>query len=236
MTARAAVGWLAVTIGALGAWSGVAASTPPTEPPDNPAAIEPVTPGEPGEWQGVQSDRRPLAYDVPGEWLVETPGMMTGYEWEDASEPGGWGRIIFSGVATAPDRSPDDECESSPDALGSFGSNGGESDVIDTAALAEYTAQLWAERAFGAGNEPAEPVKVGVATPYETNGLEGHMARAIAHFGCGPGKGEVWVFTMVAPDLERGMYNVIYWGDANALPDETIEAMFDSVRERRGLD
>lgn len=204
-------------------------TTPGTTTTLSPAVIPPITQtGEPGSWQGVQSERRPLAYDVPSTWVVDAPGMLKGFEWEDDSVEGGYGRIIFSGTADGPERG-DDGCEATPDATGGFGSNGGESTNTDTAALAAFTAEQWASRAYGVGSTPAT-VKVGTPVEYTANGLTGHLVKAMASFDCAPGLGEVWVFSFAAPDLV-GLYNVVYWADAGALPDATIEAMFASVRE-----
>ncbi|MFV0306634.1 MAG: hypothetical protein ACK5OX_02690 [Desertimonas sp.] len=193
------------------------------------AVIPPITEGgAPGAWQGVQSHRRPLAYDVPGSWVVDPPGLIRGFEWADPTSASGFSQIAYSGAADGPERG-DDGCDATPDSTAGFGSNGGETTSTDTAGVAVTTAGQWAERAYGVDAVPAR-VKVGAAQPFTANGLAGHLVTATASFECAPGAAVVRVFTFSAPDLV-GLYNVIYWGDTGVLSDATITQMFESVRE-----
>lgn len=191
-----------------------------------------------GDWVGVQSLRRPLAYDVPSSWTVVDGGTLTGFEWEDSTTDLGWDQVIFSGSAVGPDRTPIDEsCEWSPHATAAIGSNGGEVDQPDTAAIAEFTAGQWAGHAYGLTDGTPAPFTVVDAEPFIANGLQGHLAKADVTPPCGPAKAVVWVFSFLAPDLVSGVYNLILYGDEptgaadDPLTDEMIEAMFLSVRE-----
>lgn len=191
-----------------------------------------------GDWVGVQSLRRPLAYDVPSTWTVRDGGILTGFEWEDSTTESGWDQVIFSGAAVGPDRSAaDDSCEWSPDATAGIGSNGGETDSPDTAAIAQATAARWAAHTYGLTDGTEAPYTLGDVGPFETNGLVGHLAKAEVTPPCGPARAIVWVFSFAAPDLESGVYNLILYADAptgaadELLSYELIEAMFGSVRE-----
>lgn len=91
-----------------------------------------VTPG----WQGVLSRKEKVAYDVPRDWTVGSPGLLVGFE--DKSGP----RTIMHGVATYKD-------EACPNADGSYRGQVGFMSVgkFDPREGARIAALLWAEAA-----------------------------------------------------------------------------------------
>jgi len=191
------------------------------------AVIPPILPGA---WQGVQSHRRPLAYDVPIDWTVLGSGLLTGFEWDDPSLPSGGDQVIFSGTAEGAHRTV--ECHDFPDPTAAIGSNGGETDSTDTASIAAINAGRWAAGAFASAEGVLAEYTLSAATPLTAaGGLSGHLVRADVTMPCGPGAAVVWVFSFPAPDL-TGVYNVIIYADGGpaGTPEKLAVTMLQTVR------
>lgn len=83
--------------------SAPASSAPPSTAASSAASesdikVDAITPG----WQGVLSPKENVAYDVPKDWTVESPGMLSGFE--DESGP----RTIMHGISTYLDEACED--------------------------------------------------------------------------------------------------------------------------------
>lgn len=193
-----------------------------------PADDEPTAPTL-EDSQEVVLDRRPLVYNVPQDWTVQSPSRISGYEEEDEDAPFGYSPVVsMSGVSTLPD--PDDE-----DCLvAQAGSSAVEEPDMDTDMIAQGTAIAWAEAAYGKDGEDPE-VDLGFTEPFEANGLEGDQV--VANVTPVPGEcnvteAQVRVVSFDAPDADE-VYNIIIYGTTVGLlaptPDE-LDFIISSIR------
>ncbi|SEP87998.1 hypothetical protein SAMN04487983_100275 [Streptomyces sp. yr375] len=65
---------------------------------DNPRGTETQKPTVAG-WKVVVNPKWGIAFDVPADWEVQSPGLSQGFEWEDKTKPDGYDRILQSGTA-----------------------------------------------------------------------------------------------------------------------------------------
>lgn len=187
-------------------------------------------------WQGVAVRRRPLVYDVPGDWVVESPGMMYGFEEEDPDAPLGYStRVIMSGVAYWPEADP--ACEDTGPDSGAIGTSG-MGEVVDTAAGADGVAREWADAAYEHdGGDPE--LSVGAPEPFEANGLEGHAVTVDVTpepADCYPESAQVRVASVDYPE-EDDVYNLIVYADTSGplAPDgDDLDTMLTTLRPQEG--
>lgn len=202
-----------------------------TENEDDPEALTEATVDG---WQGVQVEERPLAYDVPDDWVVESPGMSRGFEEEDPDAPFGYSPTVMkSGVATYGER--DADCPGYPPLPGSVGTSAmGES--TDTADSATALAQEWA----ASGYEDDSQIDLGDPVSFSASGLEGHDVTAeieVASQECYPETAMVRVVSVTAPDADD-VYNLIIYADTSgaAAPDTDFNQVVSSLRPSEGGD
>ncbi|NEE03103.1 hypothetical protein [Phytoactinopolyspora halotolerans] len=181
-----------------------------------------------GRVQEVVAERRPLAYDVPGHWTVESPGVITGFEEEDPDAPFGYRPTVgMSSVASYGERGGD--CTLAP---AKAGTNGMGEAGFDTEAAAQGVAVMWAEAAYGDGDDKPE-CQLSGPEPFEANGLSGHYVEAevtpVPH-ECHPEDALVRVASFDSPDGDD-VYNLIIYADASgALAPEASDLDLSSRR------
>ncbi|MCX4760426.1 hypothetical protein OG562_05465 [Streptomyces sp. NBC_01275] len=73
-----------------------ASSTTGTD--DNPRSNETEKPTVAG-WKVAVNPKWGIAFDVPADWEVQSPGLSQGFEWEDKKKSSGYDSIIMSGTA-----------------------------------------------------------------------------------------------------------------------------------------
>jgi hypothetical protein len=188
--------------------------------------IPALTPG----WQGLRSSRRPVAYDVPSDWVARSSGTIVGYEEPDPSAPLGYRpRVAMSGVADAPNMTCG--AESVPRAR--FGSNGSGTDA-ETSALASAVATEWANAAYEHGG--ADPLlRATPPRPFVSHGMRGHVVliEVTPPSGSCIDKAHVRVASL-AVSSGSDIYNFIYLGSASgdtAIDPATIDTIFSTIRE-----
>ncbi|MFC8569859.1 hypothetical protein ACFUIW_29325 [Streptomyces sp. NPDC057245] len=157
------------------------ASVPASGEPSVGTTERPTVPG----WKVVVNPKRGTAFDVPPEWDVRPPGLLTGFEdvEVDYSNPDNWGKTVI--VMGAPAILEDDWCVSDDDAdgrmdttalaaVGTKGARGAES--AGDAALSQV--DRWV---YGGYTQPDTKsiTRDAKATPYTTkSGVEGSFAWA----------------------------------------------------------
>ncbi|MFC4504743.1 MULTISPECIES: hypothetical protein [Streptomyces] len=105
-------------------------------------------------WKVVVNPKWGIAFDVPGNWEVEKPGVSKGFEWEDKKEPSGYGSILMGGTAAyqsewcGTDSDKDGKTDYTP--LAMVGSKGAEG-AKNTDEIAVNTPVWWV---FGGYTEP----------------------------------------------------------------------------------
>ncbi|WP_112469612.1 hypothetical protein [Streptomyces triticisoli] len=142
---------------------------------DNPRGTETVEPTVPG-WKVVVNPKRGIAFDVPADWEVQSPGLSIGFEDKDGKP-----LALMSGVARYKSKwctSDDDKDGRTEDtALASVGSKGA-SGAKDTDEVAVNTVAWWVYGGY------TQPDKKSLsfdekAKPYTTkSGIEGSIAWA----------------------------------------------------------
>ncbi|MEU7055828.1 hypothetical protein [Streptomyces sp. NPDC046197] len=145
---------------------------------DNPRGTETEKPTIPG-WKVVVNPKHGTAFDVPADWQVESPGVLTFFE--DRKKGDGSPYIGFSGPAflkhdwcTSDDNKDGTKETSSLAASGTKGEDGGK----DTASIARGDAAAFA---FGGYTDQSDAskkyLKIGTAKPYTTkSGVKGSVA------------------------------------------------------------
>lgn len=111
-------------------------SFPPLTLPPTQTRV-PVPPSVPG-WQGVAVPKYDVAYDVPPDWKVETPGTIVGHE-----DPTGKPLVVMSGVSTYKDGFCTDHPYSYRAHLGFS-----RTDLSDPAQAARNAVQSWADAGY----------------------------------------------------------------------------------------
>ncbi|QVQ51216.1 hypothetical protein J4H86_20675 [Spiractinospora alimapuensis] len=187
-------------------------------------------------WQGVAAQRRPLEYDVPSDWIIESPGMLHGFEEEDPDAPFGYSpRVTMSGVSYFPSR--EDGCEETGPGSGKVGSSG-MGEMVDTASGAEAMATEWAEAAYE-HDDGAPQLSAAEVSPFEANGLEGHIATVDvvpSAADCYPESAQVNVASVEFPD-ENDVYNFILYADTSgsvAPEADDVETILTTLRPQDG--
>ncbi|MEU3187706.1 hypothetical protein ABZ707_26415 [Streptomyces sp. NPDC006923] len=217
----------------------------PAEPTADPSAANPRDGSSAGEpqiagWKVVTNPQHGTQFDVPADWEVRSPGVISGFE--DSKKNDGMPVISFSAPAfykstwCSQDTDKDGKMEDS--SLGGTGTKGG-AGAKDTASAAKNEAGSWAWAAY-AQQEPEatvkDKVKVTAAEPYTTtSGLTGHFATA-ATSGltkknkCDTeGKSIAFTFTNAKGDYATW---VLYAnaGVPGEIPDATIKRIMSTVR------
>ncbi|WP_326812211.1 hypothetical protein OIE62_08360 [Streptomyces scopuliridis] len=219
-------------------------ASPPEEPSaapsaDNPrdgSAAEPTIEG----WKVVTNPKHGTQFDVPADWEVSKPGVISGFE--DVKKGDGSPAITFSAPAfykskwCSQDTDKDGKMEDS--SLGGTGTKGGRG-AKDTASAAQNEAGSWVWAAY-AQEEPEaslkEKVNVSKSEAFTTTtGLKGHFATA-ATTGltkknkCDTdGKSIAFTFANAKGDFSTW---VLYAnkGVPDEIPDETIKKIMSTVR------
>lgn len=158
--------------------SGSASSSSGTD--DNPRDTETEKPTVAG-WKVVVNPKWGIAFDVPADWEVQSPGLSQGFEWEDKEQPDGYDAIIQGGTAEYKSKwcTSDDDKDGKTDdtALAMVGSKGAEG-AKNTDEIALNTPAWWV---FGGYTEPDRKsiTTDKKATPFTTaSGVEGSYAWA----------------------------------------------------------
>ncbi|MFD4572449.1 hypothetical protein ACFWNK_05385 [Streptomyces sp. NPDC058417] len=163
------------------------ASTQPSASPsasagtdDNPRSNEKEEPTVAG-WKVVINAKWGIAFDVPPDWEVQSPGLSQGFEWKDKEKPTGYDSIIQSGTAEyrskwcTADEDKDGRTDDTP--LAVVGSKGAEG-AKNTDEIALNTPAWWV---FGGYTEPDKKSLTfdKKATPFTTtSGIKGSYSWA----------------------------------------------------------
>ncbi|MET9502796.1 hypothetical protein ABZY42_13865 [Streptomyces sp. NPDC006622] len=133
--------------------SGSASASSSAGTDDNPRGTETEKPTVAG-WKVVVNPKWGIAFDVPADWEVQSPGLSQGFEWEDKEQPDGYDSIIQSGTAEYKSKwcTTDDDKDGKTDdtALAMVGSKGAEG-AKSTDEIALNTPAWWV---FGGYTEP----------------------------------------------------------------------------------
>ncbi|MFI2435172.1 hypothetical protein [Streptomyces sp. NPDC018693] len=147
---------------------------------DNPRSNETEQPTVAG-WKVVVNPKWGIAFDVPADWEVQSPGLSQGFEWEDEEKPDGYDRIIMGGTAEFKSKwcTSDDDKDGDPSdtPLAMVGTKGAEG-AKNTDEIAINTPAWWV---FGGYTEPDKKSITfdEKATPYTTaSGVQGSYAWA----------------------------------------------------------
>ncbi|MGW7167607.1 hypothetical protein ACWGH3_20330 [Streptomyces sp. NPDC054884] len=120
---------------------------------DNPRSNETEKPTVAG-WKVVVNPKWGLAYDVPADWEVQSPGLSQGFEWEDKKKSDGYDRILQGGTAEFKSKwcstDSDKDGKTEDTALAVVGSKGAEG-AKTTDEIAINTPAWWV---FGGYTEP----------------------------------------------------------------------------------
>ncbi len=147
---------------------------------DNPRNGEAEKPTIAG-WKVVVNPKWGIAFDVPADWEVQSPGLSQGFEWEDKKKKDGYDRILQGGTAEfkskwcSVDSDKDGKVEDT--ALAMVGSKGAEG-AKSTDEIAINTPAWWV---FGGYTEPDKKSITfdKKATPFTTaSGVKGSYAWA----------------------------------------------------------
>ncbi|MEU6419416.1 hypothetical protein [Streptomyces spiralis] len=154
------------------------ASPSDTAAGDNPRGTQTEKPVIPG-WKVVLNPKHGTAFDVPPDWKVDSPGVVSGFE--DKKKGDGSPYIVFSAPAflkeswcTSDDDKDGNKETSSLASSGTKGENGGK----DTASIARGDAAAFAFGGYTDQSDAAKKyLKIGKAKPYTTkSGLAGSVA------------------------------------------------------------
>ncbi|GAB3449412.1 hypothetical protein GCM10027570_23850 [Streptomonospora sediminis] len=192
----------------------------PTPTADAPAALTPATVAG---WKGVAVKERGIAYDVPGTWFVEEPGVISGFTAGDGDDDAmvGMGGVAVYGARKGP-------CYTYPPKPASTGISA-MGEVTDTAQTAKDTAAAWAKLAYSNKGGDAG-VTVGEAVPFAANGLTGYQATAevqVADEGCYPSQAMVRAVSFLSPAGDDVFNFIIYSDTAGEAAPEI--SRFDAV-------
>ncbi|MDX3579777.1 MULTISPECIES: hypothetical protein [unclassified Streptomyces] len=120
---------------------------------DNPRGNETEKPTVAG-WKVVVNPKWGLAYDVPADWEVQSPGLSQGFEWEDKTKSDGYDRILQGGTAELKSKwcstDSDKDGKTEDTALAVVGSKGADG-AKTTDEIAINTPAWWV---FGGYTEP----------------------------------------------------------------------------------
>ncbi|MEV6329821.1 hypothetical protein [Streptomyces sp. NPDC051909] len=211
---------------------GGSASAPPIDNPRDGADHQPTIPG----WKVAYNPKYGTLFDVPPDWEVSKPGMVTGFE----DEKKGDGSPVV--VMSAPAYLQTNWCALDTDkngteetwGLSTAGTKGAQG-AKDTAEAAYNAAGTWVWAGY-AQHMPKGTIKITKAVPYTTaSGLQGSMATAVApgikkRNKCeSDGKSVAFAFKTAKGDFSTF---VLYGADGvkDELSDETIKKIVSTVR------
>ncbi|WP_436501174.1 hypothetical protein [Actinokineospora sp. HUAS TT18] len=199
-------------------------SRTPTEVED--IKVDAVTPG----FQGVLSYKDKVAYDVPADWKIETPGTVVGFEDND-------GKVvaIMHGVTTY----RPDAC---PTVKGSYRGHVGMVAAGDAeiTRAAKNGAKLFADGAAINKDNTKEPVTVTEPVPTKVGQGKIEAMKATATMTVtkpGECSSPSVLFTSVAFQVKGKTFVLISYQDqgvADTLPPETLDKVIASVRPYEG--
>ncbi|MFJ3905610.1 hypothetical protein [Streptomyces sp. NPDC090025] len=216
--------------------SSSAPGTPSAQPSiDNPrdgAAMQPTVPG----WKVVYNPKYGTLFDVPPEWELAKPGVVTYFEDEKKND----GSPVVT--MSAPAHFKSNWCAYDTDkngtkeawSLGGAGTKGGQG-AKDTAEAAFNEAGNWVWAGY-AQHMPKGTIKITKAVPYTSaSGLSGSMATATApgikkrNMCESDGKSVAFSFKNAKGDFSSF---VLYAADGvkDELPDDTIKKIMSTVR------
>lgn len=189
--------------------------------------VDPVVPG----WQGLRSPKDGVVYDVPKDWTIEDPDVITGY-----TDPNGKPTIVMHGVA----RYKEGGCgQTSPGEMPhSRGSVGFVSvDTEEPAEIAPEIAERWAEAAGAndTGNVPNADVSPIEETTVANGAIPATVARAtVVPVPTDECTAPTLLVTTVAFALDDGSTALFLMEldqqVADALDDATVATMIQSLR------
>ncbi|WP_370410598.1 hypothetical protein [Streptomyces fradiae] len=208
------------------------ASAPPIDNPRNGAEHQPTIPG----WKVAYNPKYGTLFDVPPDWEVSKPGMVTGFE----DEKKGDGSPVV--VMSAPAHLKSNWCAYDTDKNGSEETWGlstagtkGAQGAKDTAEAAYNEAGNWVWAGY-AQHMPKGTIKITKAVPFTSaSGLQGSMATAVApgikkRNKCeSDGKSVAFSFKNAKGDFSTF---VLYGADGvkDELSDDTIKKIVSTVR------
>ncbi|MFE5709388.1 hypothetical protein ACFQ7J_00940 [Streptomyces sp. NPDC056501] len=207
-------------------------SAPPLDNPRDGAAQQPTIPG----WKVVHNPKYGTLFDVPPEWEVLKPGMITYFD--DEKKNDGTPLVTMS----SPGRYKSKWCAYDVDkngteetwGLSTAGTKGGQG-AKNTADAARGEAGTWVWGGY-AQHMPKSTIKISKPVPYTTaSGLKGSMATATApgvkkRNKCETdGKSIAFTFKNAKGDFSTW---VLYGADGvkDELPDATIKKILSTVR------
>ncbi|MET9678237.1 hypothetical protein ABZY68_34885 [Streptomyces sp. NPDC006482] len=211
---------------------GAESSSPPIDNPRDGAAHQPTIPG----WKVVHNPKYGTLFDVPPEWEVLKPGMITYFD--DEKKNDGTPLVTMS----SPSRFKSNWCAYDTDkngtaetwGLSTAGTKGGQG-AKNTADAARGEAGTWVWGGY-AQHMPKDTIKITKPVPYTTaSGLTGSMATATApgvkkRNKCeSDGKSIAFTFKNAQGDFTTW---VLYGADGvkDELPDATIKKILSTVR------
>ncbi|WP_405852157.1 hypothetical protein OG361_05495 [Streptomyces sp. NBC_00090] len=212
--------------------AGTESSAPPLDNPRDGAAQQPTIPG----WKVVHNPKYGTLFDVPPEWQVLKPGMITAFEDEKKND----GTPLMT--MTSPTRLKSEWCTYDVDkngtqetwGLSTAGTKGGQG-AKNTSDAAYGEAGSWVWGGY-AQHMPKNTIKITKAVPYTTkSGLTGSMSTATApgvkkRNKCeSDGKSIAFTFKNAKGDFTTW---VLYGADGvkDEVPDATIRQILSTVR------
>ncbi|MEU2249006.1 hypothetical protein [Streptomyces sp. NPDC019224] len=187
-------------------------------------------------WKVVTNPKWGTQFDVPGDWKVSPPGVLTYFE--DDKKGDGSPLIGFTGPADLKDKwcTEDADKDGSPEnySLAGAGTRGAEG-ATDADVNARNEAGTWAWAAF-AQHMPKKSIKISKAKPYTTkSGLTGSLVTATAPNVTKKTKcssnGKTYAFTF---KNSKGQFSswVLYAATdvEGELPEATVQKILSTVR------
>ena len=195
-------------------------SSAPTTSSAAPITVAPVIPG----WHSVAAANERVAYDVPADWAIETPGTLVGFE--DNTGP----RATMHAVATY----KPDACAGVP---GSYRAHAGLMKLTerDPQSLAGVAARFWAEAAAELPQgDPSVPQPASTQTKI-ANGVSAWIAtstiKAAPSGECDAPAMKITTVAFGVPNGQSALF-VLYADQAvpDALPDDVTTKIITSLR------
>ncbi|MFC9653622.1 hypothetical protein ACFV9P_30190 [Streptomyces sp. NPDC059892] len=211
-------------------------AAPSADNPRDGSAAKPTIEG----WKVVTNPKHGTRFDVPADWEVDKPGVISGFE--DVKKGDGSPAVTFSAPAfykskwCSQDTDRDGKLEDS--SLGGTGTKGGRG-AKDTATAARSEAGSWVWAAFAQEESEASLKKnltVSESEAYTTtSGLKGHFATAVAtglakKNKCDTdGKSIAFTFANAKGDFSTWVL-IANKNVPDEIPDATIKKIMSTVR------
>ncbi|NBM18589.1 hypothetical protein [Streptomyces sp. GC420] len=205
------------------------------DPGENPRGSTDEKPQISG-WKTVVNPKYGTAFDVPPEWSVDDPGVITGIEDEKADDGSplvGMSAPAFYKKTWCTDDSDKDGYEESS-SLASTGTKGGQGSK-STKEAAEIAANNWAFAAY-AQNQRKGLIKNLTGEPYTSkSGLEGYSGKSVVEGIQKKRKcdynGQAWSFAFKNKDGDFAIW-VLHsaMGVKEAISEETAKKIMSTVR------